>query len=57
MEYNPTQKIFKDEKIVEVVRSNILELGHEEVLPPMEQFYSHNKSLTVLCDRLTHITR
>ena len=40
-------------KIVEAVKSNILEQGHEAVLPPMEIFYSHKKSLSILCDRLS----
>ena len=51
------QKIFKDQKIVAVVKSKIVELSHDEVLLPMEQLYSHKKSLTALCDRLTQMTR
>ena len=39
-------------KIVEVVKANILEQGHEAVLPPLEEFYAHKKSLRTLCDTL-----
>ena len=40
-------------RIVHVVKAKILELGHDEVLIPMENFYFHKKSVTVLCDWLT----
>ena len=45
-------------RIVTVVKSKIMELGHDEVLPSIEIFYSiKKKSLGVLYDKLTEITK
>ena len=43
-------------RIVNVVKSKIMELGHDEVLPSIENFYAIKKSLSLLCDKLTQIT-
>ena len=55
----PENKRFsRMKRIVAVIKSKIMEMGHEEVLPTIERFYSIKKqSLPALCDKLTEITK
>ena len=38
-------------------KSRGIELEHDNLLPPMERLLPHKKSITVLCDRLTLLSR
>ena len=51
------KKGFQGLKIfVEVLKYKIIELGHNNILPPMKHFYYHRKSLTVYYESLTQLS-